>query len=1003
MTAQPVNEAYRVYPLAQARLAHHGRTPDAHQAQALQALHQHFDHRDLPFSGGLLVLPTGGGKTFTALRFLCRGPLSQGFKVLWLAHTHHLLEQAFASLEREVGQIGEPRTHLHVRMVSGTPGHSDVADITPQDDVLIATLQTITRAYKVGHKHLSAWLDAAADRLVVVFDEAHHAPAYSYRTLLLHLRQHQPGLYLLGLTATPVYGSDGQDGWLLKLFPSSILYQTTAQKLMAAGVLAQPVFEEYATNVAVQFDEREYKKWLGTYRDLPEEIVSQLALNRERNQFIASTYVKYKTRYGKTLIFVDRWYQCEMLREMLISRGVRADVVYSHVTVEQGGPVVRNRRTSDDNHEVLERFKKGDLDVLINVRMLTEGTDVPDVETVFLTRQTTSRTLITQMIGRALRGQRFGGTEKAYIVSFVDNWKHLITWAGYALADGETSDVPTVFVRRPPVHLISIALVRDLARKMDQGYLIDTKPFCSLLPVGWYRTDYVARVDGTDDLETIIQMVMIFEHEQAAYCTWIAACATADLQLFADEQVQLADQWATIEGWRAQFFAETGEGFGDETSRNLFHIARHLATHEGQVPTFFVFDEREHHDLDQIAARLIEQPLLPRDKFASLEAEYRRSDRYWSVFYPHIGFFKSHYDACENRILLGNQMPSGTPYDTPEVVSEREPSQQVKDQVRQRDGHRCLSCGEDTRQWLQIDHVAPYYLGGGNSLANLQTLCQVCNNHKGISEINFRHNETMLPAQPTQFPTLEPPTVELAANPEAWRRFLRRSVNFFYRCAAVADIGVDDALEATWSIRLWASNEPHWLEPYLGLLLQQIQARRFEGGAARPATLTVSAPDHDALSVTAATPTPRALPKAPLGLAIITTKRQTFVIPTDRLPLGEIGGTLRPLPSAGGVGTPTAATLLATGRPLMAVTTIGKTYALVATDASQAGEFGMAYTLSDDVRFDHEERVSLLTAVPGGSDNLHAVILSSTGLMKRLALSELALAPARGRIIRGRQ
>ena len=86
------------------------------------------------------------------------------------------------------------------------------------------------------------------------------------------------------------------------------------------------------------------------------------------------------------------------------------------------------------------------------------------------------------------------------------------------------------------------------------------------------------------------------------------------------------------------------------------------------MPTFFVFDERDHHDLDQIAARLIEQPLLPRDKFASLEAEYRRSDRYWSVFYPHIGFFKSQYDACENRILLGNQLPSVTPHDTPELV-----------------------------------------------------------------------------------------------------------------------------------------------------------------------------------------------------------------------------------------------------------------------------------------------------------------------------------------------
>lgn len=511
MTTQQTNQAYRVYPLTTARASSHGRTPGAHQAAALQALHQHFERRDMPFSGGLLVLPTGGGKTFTALRFLCRGPLSNGFKVLWLAHTHHLLEQALASLEREVGQIGEPKDKLHVRMVSGTPGHSEVADIKPQDDVIIATLQTITRAYSNEHPSLSAWLAAAGDRLVVVFDEAHHAPAYSYRTLLQQLRERQPGVYLLGLTATPVYGSEGQDGWLPRLFPSGILYQTTAQKLMAVGILAQPVFEEYATNVNVQFDEREYKKWLGTYRDLPEEIVSQLALNRGRNQLIASTYVQNKDRYGKTIIFVDRWYQCEMLREMLVSRGVRADVVYSHVTVDHGGPEVRNRRTSDDNHQVLERFRKGELDVLINVRMLTEGTDVPDVSTVFITRQTTSHILMTQMIGRALRGQRFGGTEKAFVVSFVDSWKHLINWAEYTLYDGETSEVVPVLVRRPPVHLISIALIRDLARKMDQGLVVNTRPFHSMLPVGWYRADYLARVEGADDLETVIQLVQVSE------------------------------------------------------------------------------------------------------------------------------------------------------------------------------------------------------------------------------------------------------------------------------------------------------------------------------------------------------------------------------------------------------------------------------------------------------------------------------------------------------------
>ncbi|MEI7645911.1 MAG: DNA gyrase C-terminal beta-propeller domain-containing protein, partial [Chloroflexales bacterium] len=594
------------------------------------------------------------------------------------------------------------------------------------------------------------------------------------------------------------------------------------------------------------------------------------------------------------------------------------------------------------------------------------------------------------MIGRALRGQRFGGTEKAYIVSFVDNWKHLINWAGYTLADGETTDVATVFVRRPPVHLISIALVRDLARKMDQGLLINIDPYSSLLPVGWYRTDYLARVDGTDDLETIIQMVMVFDHEQAAYRSWIESCATADLQPFADEQVQLADQWATIEDWRAQFFAETGEGFGDEISLNLFHIARHMATHEGKAPTFFVFDERDHHDLDQIAARLIEQPLLPRDKFATLEAEYRRSDRYWSVFYPNIGFFKSQYDACENRLLLGDSLPSSTSYHTPETLSDREPSQQMKDQVRQRDGYRCLSCGEDTRSWLQIDHVAPSYLGGGNSLANLQTLCKVCNNHKGISEINFRHNETLLPAPPAQFPTLEPPTVELAANPEAWRRFLRRSVNFFYRCAAVADIAVDDAPEATWSIRLWASNDPHWLEPFLGILLQQIQARRFEGGASRPATLTVSAPDHEALSVTAAAPISQKTLAPTLPDLVIATTRQLRIVSTATLPLAQPGQRLSPLATDRHMEEHVAAALIVCEQPLLAVTNVGRAYILA---------IGSANVPPDLPSLRSGEQIRLLSTVPDDRGSLAAVVLTSAGQIKRRFLNGLLPSTVRGHLI----
>ncbi len=53
--------------------------------------------------------------------------------------------------------------------------------------------------------------------------------------------------------------------------------------------------------------------------------------------------------------------------------------------------IVENERTISD-------FRSGKLDVLVNVKMLTEGVDVPDVRTVMITRQTTSSILLTQRI-----------------------------------------------------------------------------------------------------------------------------------------------------------------------------------------------------------------------------------------------------------------------------------------------------------------------------------------------------------------------------------------------------------------------------------------------------------------------------------------------------------------------------------------------------------------------------------------------------------------------------
>jgi len=425
------SDFYREYVLADARRDKMEKAPAPHQAQALHELVKWYKAAPAERRGGILVLPTGGRKTFTAGHFICRNALSDGFKVLWLAHTHHLLEQAFFSFADLVGLIGEPKSRLNVRVVSGTIGHFPVHSIKASDDVVIGSLQTVTNALTNRHKQLDTFLNTAEGNLFVVFDEAHHSPAPSYRNLLTNLRDRCPLMYLMGLTATPTHTEVKKRGWLEKLFPQRLIYQVSPKTLMADGILARPVFEEAQTTFNPDFDEREYEKWVGTNRDLPEDIINTLASSKERNDYIVGCYVSNRKRYGKTIIFVDRWTQCEYLREALRRHSVKADAIYSHVDSNLGNATARNRRTSAENAKVLQDFRDGKLDVLINIRMATEGTDVPDVQTVFLTRQTTSQILLTQMVGRALRGPKFGGTEKAFIVSFIDNWKQRINWAAY--------------------------------------------------------------------------------------------------------------------------------------------------------------------------------------------------------------------------------------------------------------------------------------------------------------------------------------------------------------------------------------------------------------------------------------------------------------------------------------------------------------------------------------------------------------------------------------------
>ena len=217
------------------------------------------------------------------------------------------------------------------------------------------------------------------------------------------------------------------------------------------------------------------------------------------------------------------------MKTKLIEHGVRADAVYAHIDADPGSADARNRRTTSDNERIIHEFKDGkdqkghdSLDVLINVRMLTEGADFPRVRTVFLTRQRTSQILLTQMIGRALRGRRAGGGDEANIVMFIDDWKRLIDWATPATLDGGT-DEGRIVRGYYPLEYIAIRLVEELAKHINSGGDVQLPPFSRIMPIGWYQTNIVIADADTEDTQSFTEFVMVYEQTKPKFERFIDA------------------------------------------------------------------------------------------------------------------------------------------------------------------------------------------------------------------------------------------------------------------------------------------------------------------------------------------------------------------------------------------------------------------------------------------------------------------------------------------------
>lgn len=298
----------------------------------------------------VLVMPTGGGKTFVACDVI-RDVTSKGKRSLFVAHRQELVRQTSAKLcEFNIS---------HGIIMAGC-----IAD--RRHAVQVASIQTLRNRID---------LYDAFD--VVFLDEGHRATSESYRIL----RERYPHAIFIILTATP-WRLDGQGlGVHCGGIADHIVNTVSPRQLIDAGYLVD--YEYYAPDTV---DTTGMRTVAGEWDQ------AEAAARVDRPQLIGSI-VRHHAQYGRgrpSLIFAANVAHAEHIAAEFRAAGLTALCVHA-------------KSAQAERQGSLRDLASGALDVAVNVGLWIEGMDCPAISYVGLGALTQSLTRYLQSVGRGFR------------------------------------------------------------------------------------------------------------------------------------------------------------------------------------------------------------------------------------------------------------------------------------------------------------------------------------------------------------------------------------------------------------------------------------------------------------------------------------------------------------------------------------------------------------------------------------------------------------------------
>ncbi|MBN1453279.1 MAG: DEAD/DEAH box helicase [Anaerolineales bacterium] len=357
----------------------------------------------------VLHMPTGAGKTRTAMNVICEHLRErEPGLVVWLAFSEELCEQAAEEFEKSWFSLGNRKVDIFRFW-----GNQNYESSEGQDGIVIAGLSKLYNAAKKNIRFISQLGNRCT---MVIIDEAHSAIAETYSYLLDALVVQHPTTGLLGLTATPgrTWADIDADAKLALFFHQKKVtlqipgYQNPVDYLTDEGYLAQVDFRPLMHDGGFELTDIDLEK-IQNSLDIPDNILVRLAEDRLRNLKIVLEIERLAETHHRIIVFATTVEHSDLLASVLRARGYKANSVTS--------------KSSSYNRELnILDFKKDDdeIRILCNFGVLTTGFDAPKTSAALIARPTKSLVLYSQMVGRAIRGVKAGGNKTAEVVTILD-------------------------------------------------------------------------------------------------------------------------------------------------------------------------------------------------------------------------------------------------------------------------------------------------------------------------------------------------------------------------------------------------------------------------------------------------------------------------------------------------------------------------------------------------------------------------------------------------------